>query len=173
MYDLPPPTIPPAFYCFSRMPCSNSVKCRRLAGLRACLRSVTRQQLCSNGYQDNTVCVTLWFHEGLIDWDGIRRRRWMGKVKEIAAGGLWWGGGREERAGVMEWGRYEYWEVHAMFSDAARQALMQASVKYNHSDTWCLGWGQMLSQAKMHNKESPFRPVKLTATNTQSSCLRW
>ena len=113
---------------------------------------VTRQQLCSNGYQDNTVRVTLWFHEGLIDWDGIRRRR-MGKVKEIAAGGLWWGGGgREERAGVMEWGCYEYREVHAMFSHAARQALMQGSVKYNHSDTRCRGWGQMLSQAKMHNK---------------------
>lgn len=55
--------------------CSYSLQHRSLAVLWACLCSVTRQQLSSNGYQDNAVHVTLWFHEGLIDWDGRRRRR--------------------------------------------------------------------------------------------------
>lgn len=88
-------------YPLSLRHCSYSLQHRSLAVLWACLCSVTRQQLSSNGYQDNAVHVTLWFHEGLIDWDGRRRRR-VEKVRWRRQEGGWWGGvERGERAVKM------------------------------------------------------------------------
>lgn len=138
----PWPSLLSAFYSISWKPFSQSVQCRRLAGLWACLHSVTRQQLCSNGYQDNTVHVTLWFHEGLIDWDGMRRGgvRWQGlEAKELR----WHGGG-------VEWGgrRYNCWELHATFSHITGHTRTRGREK-NHSDTQCRGWGRVLSRAQM------------------------
>lgn len=107
---------------------------RSLAVLWACLRTVTRQQLCSNGYQDNSGRVTLWFHEGLIDWDWRQRRRggedgeWGGEGEMFLVGGLWWG-----RGGFSGKGGGAFWCMW-FFSHATRHGVV-----YNHSDILCLG----------------------------------
>lgn len=89
VFDLPPPTLPPAFYFLSFHTFFFSLQHWSLAGLWACLRSVTRQQLYSSGYQDNAVRFTLWFHEGLIDWDWEGGERdGEGEIVATAGGGL-------------------------------------------------------------------------------------
>lgn len=122
VFDLPPPTLPPAFYFLSFHTFFFSLQHWSLAGLWACLRSVTRQQLYSSGYQDNAVRFTLWFHEGLIDWDWEGGERdGEGEIVATAGGGLIRKRGGDGRT-------FQAPRMHAMFSHATRLALMRGSV---------------------------------------------
>lgn len=168
--DLPPPTLPLAFYFSSLVPCSFSVQYRSLAGLWACLCSVTRQQLCRDGYQDNAICVTLW----LTEMRGGREGEGWGEMGCGKRGWWWWWGGLMRRRGERRLDRKDGGEgvtniercIWCLLTPLARCCR----VVNNHTDTWCFGWGQV-SEERTHNEKPFLRLGKLEAADTLSPCL--